>query len=464
VTGGMVAPSIMRWLKRCIWLTAWGVWVWLGFGLYRELPRELGKPIARFPAPQSSLFVHFVGETNLIAILVDNNERGTTVDAYDAETGRLIYSTPGPPSSNFGWANPASPMHPALIAKNVPAFGKGYSVFDLRTGKWRRATSMEDGLSSLGPSHPHKPWFAMLASEGQKPAVRRKFILIDWEKGSERTICEIPPNQTVVGGELLTANPDRLVFQLRPKGAVGSEASRGSWEVWNLNDPPTLEHRLTDLPVGIYPNTPSHGRIAFAFPKGSKAVEVYDLHHGRYLFANFALGERPSPPAKQSSGRRNEVTPPEISQSGQTVFGGDPKTAWHIDSGEIVWRQAAAEEYFVDHSRRRFHVLETWDRHWIRWRPRTRFVTEAIRDLDSARLIVRLRSTGDFNRVKWNAADSLGFSLRGEVYRLPPVNWPLLALCQAVLALPLVMLWVVLRLLSRRKLRRGTAVPRNSTM
>jgi hypothetical protein len=32
----------MRWLKRSLWISAWGVWAWLGVGLYRQLPREPG--------------------------------------------------------------------------------------------------------------------------------------------------------------------------------------------------------------------------------------------------------------------------------------------------------------------------------------------------------------------------------------------------------------------------------------
>jgi hypothetical protein len=46
----------------------------------------------------------------------------------------------------------------------------------------------------------------------------------------------------------------------------------------------------------------------------------------------------------------------------------------------------------------------------------------------------------------FNADGTLGVANGGRVYRLPPsVNWPLIALCQAFLALPLVLLWVILR-------------------
>src|SRR5262245_10823400 len=32
-----------RWLCRGLWLLAWSFWVWLGVGLYRELPRDIGR-------------------------------------------------------------------------------------------------------------------------------------------------------------------------------------------------------------------------------------------------------------------------------------------------------------------------------------------------------------------------------------------------------------------------------------
>src|SRR5688572_11675447 len=38
----------MSHLKRVLWLAAWSVWLWLGFGLYRELPRDLGPVVCSY--------------------------------------------------------------------------------------------------------------------------------------------------------------------------------------------------------------------------------------------------------------------------------------------------------------------------------------------------------------------------------------------------------------------------------
>jgi hypothetical protein len=55
-----------------------------------------------------------------------------------------------------------------------------------------------------------------------------------------------------------------------------------------------------------------------------------------------------------------------------------------------------------------------------------------------------------------NPEQLLVADLRGVVYRYPTVNWPLLALCQTILALPLVLLWAMLRW---RRMRMASAMP-----
>jgi hypothetical protein len=126
-------------------------------------------------------------------------------------------------------------------------------------------------------------------------------------------------------------------------------------------------------------------------------------------------------------------------------------------------RDAEGESTFPSVLPEQLLTIELWSVWWKRWFPNLRYTSTAFRDVESGRLLVRLKGVpGIMSR---NRTGTLVATTTGSVHRLPyVVDWPLLALCLAVLALPLVMLWVVLRLLSRRKLRRGTAVPRNSTM
>jgi hypothetical protein len=52
----------MKWLKRGLWLIAWSVWIWLSFGLYRELPRQTGALVCRLSLGQNERIVGFLGD------------------------------------------------------------------------------------------------------------------------------------------------------------------------------------------------------------------------------------------------------------------------------------------------------------------------------------------------------------------------------------------------------------------
>lgn len=84
----------MKWIKRGLWVAAWGVWVWCGFGLYRELPRAF--PLAcDLSLPPNSTLCGFIADTHEIVF----HERGAspqdrshlhTVDAANAKLLRSI--------------------------------------------------------------------------------------------------------------------------------------------------------------------------------------------------------------------------------------------------------------------------------------------------------------------------------------------------------------------------------------
>jgi hypothetical protein len=65
----------------------------------------------------------------------------------------------------------------------------------------------------------------------------------------------------------------------------------------------------------------------------------------------------------------------------------------------------------------------------------------------------------DFMKLEFESADgTLVAGNQGAIYHAPPVNWPILALCQTILALPLIMLWAVLRWRRQRRLLATTAI------
>jgi hypothetical protein len=55
-----------RWLPRSLWLLAWSFWVWLGWGLYRELPRDLGPAVCQIPLENSWWIVGFLVDRHAI--------------------------------------------------------------------------------------------------------------------------------------------------------------------------------------------------------------------------------------------------------------------------------------------------------------------------------------------------------------------------------------------------------------
>src|SRR5262245_59971685 len=85
-------------VKRLLWLLAWGVWLWLGVGLYRELPRELGPMVSQLPVGSRDTLLGFVGGSDEVAVLVGDEDRYgcRKVGLFDARTGDAVGSPVGP--------------------------------------------------------------------------------------------------------------------------------------------------------------------------------------------------------------------------------------------------------------------------------------------------------------------------------------------------------------------------------
>src|SRR5688572_27522565 len=85
-------------VKRFLWLFAWRVWLWLGFGLYRELPRELGPVVSRIPIGKGHESLGFIGGSDAVA----NQEPPIddmvvrTIKRIDANSGKPIGERLGP--------------------------------------------------------------------------------------------------------------------------------------------------------------------------------------------------------------------------------------------------------------------------------------------------------------------------------------------------------------------------------
>jgi hypothetical protein len=443
----------MCWLKRCFWLSAWSVWIWPGFGLYRELPRGLGPLICQIPLEEDCDVVGFVGETNLVAFQKLLPPQTYEIKLFDAEKGSAIVL-------KDAWGRPdlvndfrGCVQRGFLIvndewepdSKQVVA---GIQCIDLTTGERRRLTRISALAATL---HPHRPWLAVSELTTDWKSEIHRVVVIDLYSGRELFSRESPPGRRIERRSFFIPGTDKLVI---PTPALAGTESRtdGGVEIWQIGPPAVMEKLVRGASINKHYSISSTGKIAQQAADHSTVCVVFDLNEERVVFS-----------ASPLETGRGATGVPRIALSGRTVFASDPGILWDVASGKVLRRDAEGESTFPSVLPEQLLTIELWSVWWKRWFPNLRYTSTAFRDIESGRLLVRLKGVpGIMSR---NRTGTLVATTTGSVHRLPyVVDWPLLALCLAVLALPLVMLWVVLRLLSRRKLRRGTAVPRNSTM
>jgi hypothetical protein len=81
----------MKRLTPFIWIIAWCVWLWLGFGLYRELPRDLGPVVCNLKLSQGERVTGFDAERpEVIVAKKDYSAKTLTLSAFDPHTGERI--------------------------------------------------------------------------------------------------------------------------------------------------------------------------------------------------------------------------------------------------------------------------------------------------------------------------------------------------------------------------------------
>jgi hypothetical protein len=373
------------------------------------------------------------------------------VAVYDLDAATLIARVKGPSSSDLLWNDYFSPNHASLFAKDAPgADERGAFRLDLHTGRWHRLT---DFSVERGSVHRIRPWVLLTERKSGARTVAR-VVVIDWRSGKEVFSRKIPQHAHVVGFRAFFSGDDRVVIPLQQ----WQEPKKQGVEVWRIDDPPVLEMTLNDAPIGLFPMFAA-SRVTFSQPYGTHTVDVLDLDDGRFVFSNMPRDQRPPQPNQAPGGWR----PPVLSPSGKRVLGGDPPTIWDVDSGRELWRASAASmvgaELRRGHTNEVLSVFEHWDVLWREWLTNIKYRTYAVRDLETGRLIHRVDwpTNTVIQPSFWNAAGTLAVSNDFGVYRLPlPVNWVLLALCQAILAMPLLILWIVFRW--RRKRRSAKVV------
>jgi hypothetical protein len=443
----------MRHFKRFLWLAAWSVWLWLGVGLHRELPRSPG-PILQHLSPPADWYPLPRGS----GLVVGRKQQNGDVLVWEALTGRLVHTIPCADRQAT-----VSSQHGVLVASLEGESGKTYSALDFRSGSW---TNLNVPAGRIFHIHPDEPWAAVSIDQGNS----RHIVVVDLHSGAQVADWKAPtppiddPPEHVFAWYFLGGREVAIVLE---SGRAGSEAAgrRKRLERWTLNG-----GRLSSVPLEPlfeeFARDPAHGRmIATRELEGEFSYHVLDLLSGRSIFDGDLAGEvplgklSPSPPQLSASGRRL------LTRRGEL---------WNIDDARLIWSPQDSYESLATHvsSNTAFQVLEEWDKLAKRW-PVLRSLwsrqtmTMAVRDFETGAL--RYRAWLPFMSLAFKS-DEQRFGLAmlenepgtnsysfGTVDHPPRVNWLLLALCQTILALPILLLWSLLWYRRRRAARRQPA-------
>ena len=435
----------MRWVKRGLWLAAWGGWLGLGVGLHRQLPRVVGPKICEIQLASSERLVGFIKGRHELLVQPEQFVRPIALKVYNAETGGVTREL------SLGDRLPQLPLatgrtHGVVVARGQGRQMAGLEVQDLVSGQWMRVT---DKMALNVVVHPARPWVAFRETTGPTEK-RRPLAVVDWTTGEEVFSLPPSPDLVAVGFSFFLGDGERLAIPVnrKPRSSRADQAGTDV-DIWRIGAPSRLERtvNISDLPAR--PRVGGAGRLArLRQHKGAdRELSVYDVDIGRELFAvDWKLN-------------LSVVIGSEmyfLSRSGRTLLGGQPVEAWNVDTGARRWNpregrilQGGYEDLDA------FSLLETWDESWTRGKLQ-HWSTIALHDLDSGAFRFRCWE-GDAALLQHRSDDDeLGVMVGPKnllaVWRLPfRVNWLLLSLCQVILALPLVLFWVAIRLRRRRR-------------
>jgi hypothetical protein len=462
-------PTLKRWLSRSLWLAAWSFWLWLGFGLFRELPRELGPMVVKLKLDESDDGMEtpegFLADADEIVTTVVSTERGVFARVRSATTGDLVreYRI----ADSRGLAFHISCRY-GIALHERPFSSKPDHVriatVDLRSGAVIRQPAALRGFAGFHPTRLLAMTFDFGAptdrkaddgdSEAGPPAEVGHVEVVDLRNGTSVFSWRGRPPRAALREESrpFFSADGRLVVIPTGRSEDKADGIEGT-EIWNLD-----QRALVCILPGVFVRGPwcisSTGRIACRPYRSGDAVQVLTIPDRCVLF------ERGTTEAEhQTSGTDWEWFKISLSSDGRSLLQGDVGVLWDIDRGRPI-RQL---ENSVD-SPPVGDLFEVWN-DWAHapWAILPGLSSHHTwRDLRSGALIYRCRDSLPLNEASRSADGSKFVEYHEEpcVRQFPPhPNYPLLALCQAILALPLVLLWAVLRWRRKRRTRMANVAP-----
>jgi len=431
-----------------MWAAAWGAWVWAGFGLYRELPRNLGPVACQLPFGGHENAMAFIdGKDELVA-----HDRGdgrpfwnrSFVNVYDAKTGEKLRSFKV--NWSWGWENEASLRRGLLFASRYGQDNPTLEVLDLATGDW---TSVAGQAAKFEALHPTQPW-AVISDPQGGVAGEGRLLVVDVRTGKELFLRPFFAERRAAGTAWFAPDDDRLIV-----GAVAAEFSHHRpthAEVWKLGTEPQLE-RVIQLSQGDEPvdvKEVAGGRMATSGMYASGAFDVFDLESGMRVLWEPASGF--------AFGLGLFLDSTFLSADGRFVLGGTPTRLREIESERVLWTASANETVLPAKRNNSFSVEEHWVIPVVDYALKD-FDTIAERDLSSGRLLRRFWKKDQPSLALRSSDETMAADVNGAVRRMElRINGEALACCQAVLALPLVLVWARLRWRRYRMVRERRAV------
>ena len=426
----------MKWLKRGLWITAWGVWAWLGVGLYRELPRDLGLVLWRLPTEPAERFDGFLRlQPSVVTRLVDPATGGLAFRRRNVFTGAFeLQIGADHPGSRSEWTHTVWAWHgfaigysqprsfpsstPEEVRRHIQNVSRNVLILNLWTGERRDIPDL-GVLTSMHHSH---PWgiFVRVVNDDERA------VVVDLETG--RRVTDMSLSQGAVGnGWMPFFVGDDLIAIANPDGAGSFKQEIRRFLTGDLvktiNRPPNYLTLSPDGKAAWYDGGTPQRLIVEEFPSG-KLLLVDDAP---------AHGEM-----------QDFMYPPRFSADGRMLLSPGSGALIDLERGTPIWRTKPNEQATHWVPPDAFEVAESWT------------LGASGRSTTFKTFALRKTADGSFLSRTWvstaypsNSDHSLLMADRA-VHQLPPrVNWWLVITCQFVLALPLILLWFAL--LWRRK-------------